>query len=261
MNILQEICLHQQELVDTLKIEVPVSTLKSSPYYQREVNSLKAKFESTEDSGIIAEFKRRSPSKPEINLDAVAAEIVPGYEKAGAFAVSILTNAKYFGGSNEDITSIRDLCSLPLLRKDFIVDEYQVYETKAIGADIILLIAAAMPKERLEVLAKLAKEIGLEILLELKSLSELKHINRYIDFIGVNNRDLSTFKVDIRASEVLSFAIPTKMIRISESGLSQTETVKRLEDYGYRGFLMGEHFMIQEDPALACATFVNSIKG
>lgn len=260
MNILDEICLHQQQLVDKLKVEKPIAELEKSKYFGRTVSSLKAKFEDKDNYGIIAEFKRRSPSKPEINLNAVATEIVPGYETAGAFASSILTNTKYFGGTDSDLTSVREISSLPLLRKEFIVDEYQVVETKALGADIILLIAAALSKEKVRALSKLAKEVGLEILLELKSLDEVKHINDYVDMVGVNNRDLRSFHVDIATSEVLSLAIPDSCIKISESGISNPDTVKRLTNYGFQGFLMGEHFMTQADPVQACKDFSVSIQ-
>lgn len=260
MNILEQICDDQLELVKKLSKERPIEELKKSKYYDREVISLKKKF-GKDAVGIIAEFKRRSPSKPNINLGAVSTEIVPGYEKAGAFASSILTNEKYFGGTESDLTSVRELVNIPLLRKDFIVDPYQVHETKAMGADIILLIAAALGREETYELAKLAKQLGLEVLLELKSLDEIRHVNPYVDLVGVNNRDLSTFEVKISTSEVLSFAIPEGAIRISESGLKDPATVKRLENYGFQGFLMGEHFMDQADPVKACADFVASIQG
>ncbi|MES2629497.1 MAG: indole-3-glycerol phosphate synthase TrpC [Bacteroidota bacterium] len=259
MNILEEICLHQQQLVDQLKVSKPVSILEKSEHFGRTVSSLKKKYEDGK-TGIIAEFKRRSPSKPAINPDAVSTTIVPGYANAGAFASSILTNTKYFGGRDEDLTSVRVLTDLPLLRKEFIVDEYQVYETKAIGADLILLIAAALPVAKVLELSKLAKQVGLEILLELKDENELDYINPYVDFVGVNNRDLRTFTVDVGMSERLSQLIPDDFVKVSESGLSKPETIKHLENYGFRSFLMGEHFMVQTDPVKECANFIGSIQ-
>ncbi len=259
MNILEEICLHQQSLVDQLKISKPSSGLETHPNFERKINSLKDRF-SKDGNGIIAEFKKRSPSKPAINLSAISTEIVPGYQQSGAFASSILTNAKYFGGSDEDLIAVRKISNLPLLRKEFIVDEYQVLETKAMGADIMLLIAAALPKPKLFALARLAKELELEVLLELKDEEEIEYINPYVDFVGVNNRDLRTFKVDIGSSERLSTRIPNEFIKISESGLSDPETVKHLTTFGFQGFLMGEHFMNQQDPVKACADFVRSIR-
>ncbi len=260
MNVLDEINHHQRKLVDTLKFTKPVVELVETPYFKRKTSSLKDKF-ANEAVGIIAEFKRRSPSQPDINLSADPKIIVPGYAAAGAFGASILTNTKYFGGTEEDLMSVRELTDLPLLRKDFIIDEYQVYETKAMGADVMLLIAASLTREEVYLLSKLAHEIGLEVLLELKSLMEVKHVNKYIDLVGVNNRDLKNFKVDITSSEVLSFAIPGDAVRISESGISKPETIKHLEKYGYQGFLMGEHFMTKPDPVKACADFVVSIQG
>ncbi len=259
MSILEEICLHQQELVNRLKVEVPVSELEKQPGFLRKGSSVKQRFLTSNGPGLITEFKRRSPSIPSINLSADPVEVVTGYEMAGAFAASILTNEKYFGGSAADLQTVRARTELPLLRKDFIVDEYQVYETKAMGADIMLLIAASLSPEQVYDFAKLAKEIGLEVLLELKDESEIAHINSFVDLVGVNNRDLSTFKVDVGMSERVGALIPDEFIKVSESGISDVDVVKRLSNKGFRGFLIGEHFMRQPDPALACYNFIDKL--
>lgn len=261
MTILDEICQHQQKLVDQLKISKPVEELTLSPYFQRKGISLKEKFRTTQGAGIIAEFKRKSPSKSNINLNVNPLDVVTAYEKAGAFACSILTNEKFFGGTDQDVLDVRERLSIPILRKEFILDPYQVYETKALGADVMLLIAAAMSRDTCLELAMLAKSIGLEVFLELRDDEEAGHINPFCDFIGVNNRDLKTFEVDVKVSEAMSRFIPEKNISVSESGISDPETVKHLMNYGFRGFLMGEHFMAQEDPGAACQKFMDSIQG
>ncbi len=260
MNILEEICQHQQGLVEVLKVEVPLEELMAKPYYSRKCSSLVEKYKHTQGPGVIAEFKRKSPSKPTINLDAKVDQVIAGYDQAGAFACSVLTNTKYFGGSDSDLLNAREITTMPLLRKEFIVDEYQVYETKALGADVMLLIAAAMDKNKLHDLAKLAKLIGLEVLLELKDESELDHINEYCDLVGVNNRNLHDFKVNIVASEKMASKLPEHVIKVSESGIDNPQAVKYLMGFGYRGFLIGENFMKQESPGNACKMFVDQIQ-
>lgn len=211
------------------------------------------------DTGIIAEFKRKSPSKGFIKETAEVAEIVPGYERAGAAAVSVLTDRDYFGGSPEDLKEASARAVLPLLRKDFIIDEYQICEAKLWGADVILLIAAALTVERTHSLAAFARGLGLEVLLEIHNEKELGHIDPHVSVVGVNNRDLTTFVTDIDVSLRLSRMIPQEFVRISESGISDPETVRELRNAGYRGFLMGENFMKTDDPAAALEQFIAAL--
>ncbi len=258
MNILEEICNHQLQLVDELKRHLPITELEQRPAFNAQSISLKEAFLKRNTPGIIAEFKRRSPSVPVINLAANPASVVQAYEKAGAIAASVLTNYKYFGGNDADLLQAKSNSRLPILRKEFIVDEYQVFETKSLGADVMLLIAAALTKEKLLQLAKRAKALGLEVLLEIKDEAELDYINPFVDFIGVNNRDLSTFKVDVAMSEKLAGLIPSEFIKVSESGISNPVVVNNLTNCGYKGFLIGECFMTQINPGEACAQFIAS---
>lgn len=211
------------------------------------------------DSGIIAEFKRRSPSKGVINADADVAKTVDGYSLAGAAAISVLTDRDYFGGSFDDLRAARSAVRIPILRKDFIIDKKQICEAKIWGADVILLIAAALTPEKTAELACFARLLGLEVLLEIHGSAELEHLCPYIDVVGVNNRNLSTFATDVSVSMELADKIPAQFVKISESGISDPETVRQLRAVGYRGFLMGENFMKQSDPALALAQFIERI--
>lgn len=211
-------------------------------------------------TGIIAEFKRRSPSKGWINETADPQLIVPAYEKAGAAACSILTDPSFFGGSLSDIRRARDLVNLPILQKDFIIDEYQLYQSKIIGADAILLIASALDKKSCAQLAQKAHELNLEVLLELHDEKEIDYITPHVDMIGVNNRHLGSFHTDVDQSFRLVELLPKDAILVSESGLSEAETLIKLRQVGYHGFLMGEHFMRQADPGVALQQFIAPIK-
>lgn len=211
-------------------------------------------------TGIIAEFKRRSPSKGWIKEAADPQIIVPGYQQAGATACSILTDLTFFGGSLHDLVIARSLSTIPLLRKEFIIDEYQLYQAKAMGADFILLIAAILTPQEVRALATKAHELNLEVLLEIHSEEELDHICDEIDVVGINNRDLKTFHTNIETSYRLGEQLPASCVKISESGISDTETVKGLRAAGFSGFLMGENFMKTEDPAAALSHFIASLK-
>lgn len=215
--------------------------------------------------GIIAEFKRKSPSKGFIKENAVVADIVPEYAENGAATISVLTDKDFFGGELKDLQEARALLDAkglktPLLRKDFIVDEYQIMQAKVMGADVILLIAAALSVAETKTLAKAAHDLGLEVLLEIHNDAELGHINEFVDVVGVNNRNLSTFVTDIQTSFDLSEKIPHNMVRISESGISEPASVRELQSAGFQGFLMGENFMKQADPAQALADFIAQVK-
>lgn len=212
------------------------------------------------ENGIIAEFKRRSPSKGFIHEGARVADVVPGYAAAGAAACSILTDTTYFGGSADDLQEARRLVDIPLLRKDFIVDEYQIAEARLWGADVILLIAAALTPAEVERLSLFAHSLGLEVLLEVHDVCELAHICPTVDAVGINNRNLATFVTDVQTSFELAGQIPSEYLRISESGISSPDTVRRLREAGFRGFLMGENFMKEPDPAGVLQHFIEELR-
>lgn len=207
-------------------------------------------------TGIIAEFKRRSPSKGWIKKDAKVEEIIPAYERNGATALSILTDAEFFGGSLRDIREARALTDLPILRKDFIISEYQLLQAKAVGADAVLLIAACLTPEECRNLSRKAHGLDMEVLLEIHSEKELEYLNEEIDMVGVNNRNLGTFHTDVENSLHLAELLPKDRVRISESGISSAETMAKLRNAGFRGFLIGETFMKTEDPARALRRFI-----
>ena len=210
----------------------------------------------TDDYGIIAEFKRKSPSKGWIKEDGKPEVIPPSYEKAGAAALSILTDEKYFGGSLDFVRKARPLVNLPILRKDFIVDEYQLFQARHIGADAVLLIAADLKKEEVRSFTDLAHELALEVLLELHAEHELDYADLPVDAIGVNNRNLGTFVTDVQNSFRLAARLPQDSVLVSESGISNPDTIRLLREAGYRGFLIGETFMKADDPGEALHQFI-----
>ncbi|MDR0972504.1 MAG: indole-3-glycerol phosphate synthase TrpC [Prevotellaceae bacterium] len=207
-------------------------------------------------TGIIAEFKRRSPSRDWLHRTAAVSEIIPAYRSAGATALSILTDEHFFGGSLHDLQTARPLTDLPILRKDFITDEFQLYEAKFAGADTILLIAAALKRRQCTALQTVAHSLGLEVLLEIHSENELDYITPDTDMIGVNNRHLGTFHTDTNISFRLAERLPKDKIWVSESGLSDSKTLIELRRCGYKGFLIGEAFMKTNDPGGALAEFI-----
>jgi indole-3-glycerol phosphate synthase len=209
-------------------------------------------------TGIIAEFKRKSPSKGWIHADARPEEVVPAYAAAGAAALSILTDESYFGGSLEYIRRVRPLVDIPILRKDFIIDPYQLYQAAEAGADAVLLIAACLNRATCASLLAEAHRLGLEVLLEIHSPEELGHITPEVDVVGVNNRHLGSFVTDVKTSFELAPLLKDKLF-VSESGISDPATVRALREAGFRGFLMGEHFMRQPDPGAALATFIEAL--
>ncbi|MBC7391262.1 MAG: indole-3-glycerol phosphate synthase TrpC [Opitutaceae bacterium] len=261
MNILEKITQGKYKEVQDCKARVSVAELEKSIFFTNPTISLKSALENPDGKhGIIAEFKRKSPSKGIFNEAFSPVEVTTGYVKAGATALSVLTDGPYFGGSKEDLIAVRNAVNVPLLRKDFMVDEYQILEAKAWGADVILLIAAAIDSNLLNRLAKFAKSIGLETLLEIHEVEELDgNLSEYIDVVGVNNRNLKDFTVDIERSIKAIEHIPTSFTRISESGISKTETVRYLKQNGYKGFLMGEAFMQTPDPVGAIKNFISHI--
>jgi len=210
-------------------------------------------------TGIIAEFKKQSPSKGIINADASVDVITMGYTKFGASGLSVLTDHDFFGGSLDDLLAAT-VNAIPILRKDFIIDEYQLYESKAFGAEIILLIAACLTKAEVKYLARIAKDLGMEVLLEIHDASEVDHICDEVDIVGINNRDLKTFTVDIQRSIALGKYIPSNKIKISESGINDIKTIKILRNEGFNGFLIGEKFMSQNDPVAAFSIFMKQLQ-
>jgi indole-3-glycerol phosphate synthase len=214
---------------------------------------------SKSNTGIIAEFKRRSPSRDWIFKEAKIENVIPLYSKNGASAISVLTDLDFFGGTLADLDNARKLTDTPLLRKDFVIDEYQLYQAALHGADAILLIAAALTVNETKQLASKANELGLDILLEIHNEKELGHINDMVDVVGVNNRDLTSFVTNVQVSFDLAEKIPDDFVKISESGISQSQTVIELRQVGYKGFLMGENFMKTENPGKALDDFIKQL--
>lgn len=261
MNILEKIVIDKRKEVEMKKNFIPINAFEQLPHFGRPTVSL-AKNLKKSNTGIIAEFKRKSPSKSWINQDANIESIAHGYETAGVSGMSILTDEIYFGGTMDDLIMARENCKLPLLRKEFIIDEYQIIEAKAIGADAILLIAAILTKSEIKKFSELAKSLGLDVLLEVHDEDELqKSIMPSLDMIGVNNRDLKTFEVDLKNSKNLSELIPEEFIKVSESGISSIEAIKELRPFGFQGFLIGENFMKTDYPGKSAEQFIKSLKG
>lgn len=259
MDILDKIVADKRKEVDLKKTVVPVSQLESTVLFGRETVSLASSLLKSE-TGIIAEHKRRSPSISVINQKLSVQNVALGYENAGVCGMSILTDGKYFGGSLDDLILARAMVGLPLLRKEFIIDEYQILEAKAHGADVVLLIAAILTQEEIRALSQFAKSLGLDVLLEVHNEAELqKSIMPSLDLLGVNNRNLKTFEVSLETSKSLSEKIPNDFIKVSESGISHIKAIKELKEYGYRGFLIGENFMKTDDPGKSATQFIDNL--
>lgn len=260
MDILERIVVDKRKEVAFKKGILAYSQLENIPLFGRSTLSLASALRKSR-AGIIAEHKRRSPSKSVINQNGSIWEIVQGYEKAGAAGISILTDTKYFGGCLDDLLLARAAVEKPLLRKEFIIDEYQIVEAKAYGADVILLIAALLSRAEIKSYSELAKSLGLEVLLEVHNDKELqKSLMPSLDMLGVNNRDLKTFKVSLETSKHLSAKIPDTFIKVSESGIGSSSAIEELISYGYQGFLMGEHFMKAKDPGNSASNFIKNLK-
>ncbi|OIQ30798.1 MAG: indole-3-glycerol phosphate synthase [Bacteroidetes bacterium MedPE-SWsnd-G2] len=261
MDILSKIALRKIKEIELKKQSFSISHLEQLPGFKASTNSLKAALKQS-DSGIIAEFKRRSPSKAVINQSLYVDDVAQAYQNAGATAMSVLTDNTFFGGSLEDLILAKSACSLPILRKEFIIDPYQVIESKAYGADAILLIAAILDEKQLIDLSQLAKQLQLDVLVEVHNSTELiKATQSHADIIGVNNRNLKTFKVSLDTSIELSSQIPTEFLKISESGISSPQDILQLQNYGFEGFLIGEQFMKSNTPGKEASKFIHSISG
>lgn len=257
MNILDKIIARKKQEIADSKSEISLQQLKDSEFFNRKTLSLKETLKSK--SGIIAEFKRQSPSKGIINDKVSPLEVVSAYENFGASAVSILTDKDFFGGNFEDILNVRNHINIPILRKDFMIDEYQFYEAKSIGADIILLIASCLSPNQVSEFTELAHNLDLEVLLEIHTEEELQHINKNVDFVGINNRNLKDFKVDLQHSIHLKNQLPENTLSIAESGIYSEEDFKFLKEKGFDGFLMGEYFMKNENPGNKFREFVANV--
>jgi indole-3-glycerol phosphate synthase len=259
MNILDNIVADKQKEVAFKKSIIPISQLEQSFLFERETISLATKLKDS-NTGIIAEHKRRSPSKSVINQNLNVFDVAKGYEDAGVCGMSVLTDGKYFGGCLDDVLIARASCKLPLLRKEFIIDTYQIIEAKAYGADAILLIAAILTKAEIKQFSELAKNLNLDVLLEVHDEEELdKSMMPSLDMIGVNNRNLKTFEVSLDISKQLSAMIPNDFVKISESGISSIEAIKELQPFGFRGFLIGENFMKTDDAGKSASQFIKKL--
>lgn len=262
MTILDKITAQKAIEVAAAKAEISVQDLEKSEFFTRKTNSLVASLSAENSTGIIAEHKRKSPSKGIINDQLSVEEVTQGYAQAGAAGLSVLTDTDFFGGNKEDLQKARIANpSTPILRKDFMIDEYQVYEAKSWGADVILLIAACLSPEQIKTLSQKAHELGLEVLLEIHDQEELDRSPlEYVDIVGVNNRNLKNFaENNVNASLVLADKIPANVIKISESCISEPETINLLKSAGYKGFLIGETFMKDASPGTKLGEFIAKI--
>jgi len=259
MNILDKIIQDKKREVALKKSIIPMEQLEASVLFNSRTKSL-SKMLQNSASGIIAEHKRRSPSKQTINNSFSVEEVVLGYQNAGVCGISVLTDGKHFGGSLDDLLLAKASVSVPLLRKEFVVDDYQILEAKAFGADAILLIAAVLDQKQIKKLSEFAQSLSLEVLLEVHNLEELeKSIMPSLDMIGVNNRNLKTFEVSLENSINLASHIPDNFVKVSESGISDVNSIKTLQGFGYNGFLIGENFMKTENAGESCQKFISEL--
>jgi indole-3-glycerol phosphate synthase len=260
MTILDKIIARKQEEVAERKAQVSVKELEMKGYFAKTTNSLKTSLLNPSSSGIISEFKRKSPSKGIINANVTPEDVTFGYVQAGAACLSVLTDIDFFGGSDDDFLRARKANpSIPMIRKDFMIDEYQFYEAKSIGADVVLLIASCLSPTQVWEFTELAHSLNLEVLLEIHSEEELKHINKNVDFVGINNRNLKDFKVDLQHSVELKNQLPEDIFSIAESGIYNEEDFKFLKEKGFDGFLMGEYFMKDENPGEKFGKFISNV--
>ncbi len=260
-NILDKVIETKKAEVANLKKISPESYLRQAKLFTRPTISLKKRLTDEHSTGIIAEFKQKSPSKGEINYSVRVEEVTRGYVNAGAAGLSVLTDFEFFGGSIINLAKAREANpEIPILRKDFTIDPCQITEAKAYGADLILLIAACLSKDEVHSLSEYAKKLNLEVLLEIHDEFELEKISPLVDLVGVNNRNLKTFEVNVETSIKLAQIIPDQFVKISESGISKPETIRKLRNAGYRGFLVGETFMKTENPSQTCRDFIAKLK-
>jgi indole-3-glycerol phosphate synthase len=260
VNILDKIVARKIQEVAEAKAKTSTQQLQKQAYFSRNTYALKTFLLDAQKTGIIAEYKRKSPSKGIINNVSTVQEVTTGYAKAGASALSVLTDIDFFMGSPDDVVAARKVNDIPILRKEFMIDEYQIIEAKAMGADIILLIAAVLTPLQIKQFAQLAQSLGLSTLLEVHDSEELERsCNPYIDVVGVNNRNLKNFSVSVNTSLALAELIPKEFLKISESGISDIATIKLLRQAGFNGFLIGENFMKTTNPGAAMQNFVHTL--
>ncbi|MCA0960374.1 indole-3-glycerol phosphate synthase TrpC [Muricauda ruestringensis] len=260
MNILDKIVADKRKEVDLKKSLITISQLETSILMERTSISLAEALRQS-NSGIIAEHKRRSPSKSVINQGLSIQDVAKGYADAGACGMSVLTDGKYFGGSLDDLILARAATNISILRKEFIIDEYQIVEAKAYGADVILLIATILSREEIKTLSELAKKLGLDVLLEVHNEAELKKsLMPSLDMLGVNNRNLKTFEVSLETSKTLSSNIPDDFVKVSESGISSVEAIRELKEFDFQGFLIGENFMKTDNPGVSASGFIKKLE-
>ena len=261
MNILDKIIEHKRREVASRKVTTSTKQLEASELFARSPLSMRNFILREDKTGIIAEFKRRSPSKGVIHASADVVRTTTGYVNAGASALSVLTDEEFFGGTSDDLMAARKANEVPVIRKDFAIDEYQLIEARSIGADAILLIAAVLDPKTIRSLTSFAHSLGLEVLLEVHDREELlNNLEAGADMIGVNNRNLKTFEVSTAVSRALAPLIPDDLVKISESGISSPDTILELKTYGYRGFLMGENFMKRAEPGAAALEFMEALR-
>lgn len=259
-NILDQIVARKKIEVQVAKSKNSYTKLSESEYFNRTPYSFREFLLDPARSGIIAEFKRKSPSKGIINHEAKVKKVTQAYAEAGASALSVLTDHAFFMGKKMDLVQARKANQIPVLRKDFMIDEYQIIEAKALGADIILLIAAILSPQEIKKMAQLTKSLGMNVLLEVHNIDELERsLDPQIDAIGVNNRNLADFTVSADTSFTLIKSIPDEFLKISESAISNPETIRQLKEVGFNGFLIGETFMKEADPGAAMKEFVGKI--
>lgn len=262
MNILDIIKAQKLKEVEALKSTISISELEQFPLFQSATRSLKKAITSSVTGGIISEFKRKSPAKGNINLDANVVQVTQGYTEALVSGLSVLSDVTFFGAKSDDFQLARQNNSIPMLRKDFIVDEFQIIQSKSIGADVILLIAKILTKKQLLSYTHLAHELGLEVFLETQNETEiLENLDLDFDLIGINNRNLNSFEVSVENSIKLAQLLPKSSVKIAESGIHSLETIQLLKANGFDGFLIGEYFMKDENPALKCHELIQNLKG
>ncbi|WP_116127417.1 indole-3-glycerol phosphate synthase TrpC [Lewinella sp. IMCC34183] len=259
-NILDRIIERKKLEVKDRRDRVSLDALQDSAAYEHKRHNLCQALESNKNFGLIAEFKRKSPSQQDINLAADPATVARGYAAAGAAAISCLTDEEFFGALPDDIRQVRAAVDIPVIRKDFLIDRYQLHESRALGADAVLLIAAVLSPQQIDELAAEADELGLQVICEVHSEEEVARISPNVDIIGVNNRNLGDFSVSITNSLELAEMLPPGIMRISESGIDDPQSIVKLWRSGFRGFLIGTYFMRQPDPGKACAEFIRKTR-
>lgn len=260
MNILEQIIDHKQTEVKERSELYPIKLLERSIFYKAQPVSLAKYIQRSDLSGIIAEFKRKSPSKGMINEYAKPETVCLKYMRAGASALSVLTDSEYFGGSNDDLTCARKYNYCPILRKDFIVSEYQIFEARSIGADAILLIAEVLTDKELKEFSSLAYSLGMEVLFEVHDKESILKLPAETRIVGINSRNLKDFSVNIEHSTNLFKHLPKDVIKIAESGVDSPEMLIKLKKEGFNGFLIGERFMRDPNPGKACEQFITRVK-